>query len=138
MAESTKISFAHRRIAQMGDITDLVEMLFPGNRNQQHAAARILHELKWAQELLPHLAYLEKRYGISRRTLQRARAKLARLGLIERVSWMNTRYGGFEGWKLSTRFSSSLRLLGGKVDQWRTDRDPKRTEKERVLIDLLD
>ena len=34
MTESTKISFQCRQIAKTEDITDLVEMLFPGNRNQ--------------------------------------------------------------------------------------------------------
>ena len=42
MTESTKIDFRYRRVSQMGDVTDLVAILFPGNRNQQHAAARIL------------------------------------------------------------------------------------------------
>jgi len=46
MPESTKISFNHRM--DLADYGDLIEMLFPGNRNQQHAAVCILFELKWA------------------------------------------------------------------------------------------
>ena len=73
MTESTKIDFSYRRIIQIQDITDLVELLFPGNKNQQHAAARILLELKGAHHIVPHMAHLEAKYGISRRTLQRVR-----------------------------------------------------------------
>lgn len=69
MAESTKIDFRHRRIRSLQDVTDLVELLFPGNRNQQHAAARILTELKAAGELVPTMKFIEEKYGISRRTL---------------------------------------------------------------------
>jgi len=90
MPQYTKISFNHRK--DLADYGDLVEMLFPGNRNQQHASACIFFELKWAQGLVPNLSYLEKRYDISRRILQRSRAKLARLGLIEHISSFNKRY----------------------------------------------
>ena len=90
MTDSTKIDFRYRRISQVGDVTDLVAMLFPDNRNQQHAAARILLVLRDAEELRNTLGDLQERYSISRRTLERTRAKLVRLGLIERVSWMNT------------------------------------------------
>ena len=68
---STKIEFRHRRIIQLADISDLVEMLFPSNHNQQHAAARILLELKWADSIVATLVHLEDKYAISRRTLQR-------------------------------------------------------------------
>lgn len=137
MSESTKIEFRYRRINQLGDFTELVEMLFPSNRNQQHAAARILLKLKWANRIVPTLTDLEEEYGISRRTLQRARAKLSRLGLIERVTWMNSRYGGQEGWKLSGRFGQGLRNLAAKIDQWRSDAKSGNRAKEQVLADLL-
>ena len=87
--------------------------------------------------LVPSMAHLERKHQISRRTLQRARAKLSRLGLIERVSWMNTRYGGQEGWKLSTRFSSGMRRMADIVEGWRKDQRPERTEKDRVLVEML-
>ena len=89
MAEPTKIDFHHRRISQLSDYTDLIGMLVPGNGNQQHAAACIFFELKWADSIVPNLAYLETKYKVSRRVLQRARAKLARLGLIEHVSYLD-------------------------------------------------
>jgi hypothetical protein len=137
MTEPAKISFNHRRIRQVEDITDLAEMLFPGNRNQQHAAARILLALKQTTDIVNSLSYLERQYGISRRTLQRTRAKLARLGLIEHVSWMNSRYGGRQGWKLSGRMSTALRHLADKIDQWRSDTRLAYLEKEGVLAEFL-
>ena len=137
MAESTKIEFRYRRISEIGDITDLVVILFPGNRNQQHAAARILLALKRAHDVLPSLSFLERQYRISRRTLERTRAKLARLGLTEHVTWMNSRYGGQQGWKLSGRMSTALRMLADKVDGWRGDVRPERREKDNTLVQLL-
>ena len=111
MTVATKIDVRHRRISQLDDITDLVEMLFPGNGNQQHAAARLLLELRATRKPVASLSHLEQEHEISRRTLQRARAKLARLGLIEHVTWMNSRYRGQQGWRLSSRMSTSLRRL---------------------------
>ena len=137
MTESTKINFRYRRISQVSDITDLVDMLFPDNRNQQHAASRILLALKAATQPVRSLSYLEDQYGISRRTLQRTRAKLSRFGLIEHVTWMNTRHGGREGWKLSSRMSTALRQLADKIDQWWKDDQPERILKDEQLVELL-
>ena len=137
MTESAKIDFRYRRIRELDDVTDLVVMIFPGNRNQQHAAARFLLELKANRKPLAFLHALEKQYGISRRTLERTRAKLARLGLIEHVTWMNSRYGGQQGWKLSSRMSSGLRLLADKVDKWRNDDRRERQTKDEQLVGLL-
>ena len=138
MTESTKIEFRHRRISEIADLTDLVAILFPGNGNQQHAAARILLAIKSAKVPLSSLCDLETGHAISRRTIQRARAKLARLGLIEHVTWMNSRYGGRTGWRLSGRMSAALRLLAGKVEGWREDQRPQRREKDEQLVELLD
>jgi len=137
MTAPTKIDFPHRRVRRLDDLTDLAEMMFPGNRSQQHAAARILLELKRAQRIVPNLAPLQDRYGVSRRTLQRARAKLARLGLIERVTWMNSHYGGQEGWRLSGRMSAALRRLADRLDRWRGDTRSDRIEKEEILVNCL-
>jgi hypothetical protein len=137
VTEPTKIDFHHRRISQISDFTELIEMLFPGNRNQQHAAACIFFELKWANRMVPNLAYLERKYDISRRILQRTRAKLSRLGVIEHVSYLNSRYGGQQGWKLSSRFESSLKKLAEKAASLR---DPGwvARDKEELLIELAD
>jgi len=168
MTEPTKINFNHRRMRQLDDITDLTKMLFPGNRNQQHAAARILlapavgrylavlpsnlqHAsesnsrkespvrlaLKRSTDIMSSLGELQQKHNISRRTLQRTRAKLVRLGLIEHVSWMNRHYGGRQGWKLSGKMSTALRHLAERIDQWRSDTRSKHLEKEEVLAEFL-
>lgn len=137
MTESTKIEFRYRRISQLDDITDLVALLFPGNQNQQHAAARILMKLKPANQLVATLSDLEEQCGISRRTLQRTRAKLARLGLIEHVTWMNSRYAGQTGWRLSRRMICGLRQLADKIDDWQEDTSPERGEKDKRLVGVL-
>ena len=133
MPETTKISFRYRRIPQLADFGELVEMLFPGNRNQQYAAACIFFELKWSDSLLPHTARLETQYTISRRILQRTRAKLSKLGLIEHVSYLNSRYGGQDGWKLSSRFESALKLFAQKINTFRDIKSTTR-EKDRMLV----
>jgi len=136
MKEPTKIDFQHRRISQISDFTELLGMLFPGNRNQRYAAACMFCELKWANGMVPNLAYLEDKYGISRRVLQRARAKLTRLGLIEHVSCLNSRYGGQHGWKLSSRFETGLRQLAEKCSTSR-DKTVGSEEKDKMLLGFV-
>ena len=133
MAEHTKISFNHRK--EISDYSDLVEMLFPGNRNQQHAAACILFELKWADNIVPNLVYIENKCSVTRRILQRARAKLSRLGLIEYVSSFNSRYGGQTGWKLSTRFERALNQLAQRCAGFRETKTSSK-EKDSMLVDF--
>jgi len=82
-------------------------------------------------------AFLEHQHGISRRTLERTRATLARLGLIERVTWMSSRHGGQQGWILSNRMSGALRLLAEKIDGRRRDGRPQRRAKDERLVGLL-
>ncbi|MBE0537364.1 MAG: hypothetical protein IH624_17000 [Phycisphaerae bacterium] len=135
MSESTRISFRYRSIPQLSDFSELMEMLFPGNRNQQHAAACIFVELKWSHHIVPSMAYMESKYDISRRILQRTRAKLAKLGLIEHVSYLNSRYGGEQGWKLSSRFETGLRGLAAKCGQLR-DVNTGSMEKDLMLVDF--
>ena len=131
--QPTKIDFHHRRISQLSDFTELIEMLFPGNHNQQHAAGCIFFELKWSDGIVPDMGHIEIKYRISRRVLQRARAKLSRLGFIEHVSYLNSRYGGQHGWKLSTRFEAALRCLAEKCATFR-DRRSAWQEKESLLL----
>jgi len=133
MPEYTKISFNYRK--DISDYSDLVEMLFPGNRNQQHAAACILFELKWAENIVPNLVYIENKYSTSRRILQRTRAKLSKLGLIEHVSCLNSRYDGQHGWKLSTRFERALNQLAQKCAGFR-DTKTSSKEKDSMLVDF--
>lgn len=68
MSESTRISFRYRSIPQLSDFSELMEILFPGNRNQQHAAACIFVELKWSHHIVPNMAYMESKYDSSRQS----------------------------------------------------------------------
>ena len=108
MTESSKIVFRHRHIRDIADLTDLVEILFPGNSNQQHAAARILLTLKTAEGLLPNLASLQREYSISCRTLQRTRAKLARLGAVEHVYEQDPASGPFPAGEVRVETSDPI------------------------------
>jgi hypothetical protein len=135
MTEYTKISFNHRK--EISDYSDLVELLFPGNHNQQHAATCIFFELKWTGRLVSNFSRLEKQHLISRRILQRSRAKLSRLGIIEHISGFNTRYKGQSGWKLSSRFEGALKRLAERYARLRNVRATSK-EKDAILIDLMD
>jgi DNA-binding HxlR family transcriptional regulator len=137
MSGPTKIDFRHRRVREIEDITDIVAMILPGNTNQQHAAARVLLTLKAATEAVPSLRVLEEQYGISHRTLERTRAKLARVGLIECVSPLNKRSNGRHGWRLSSRMGAALRQLADKIEAWREDKRPERREKDERLVGIL-
>ena len=137
MPESTKISFRYRRISQLADFSELVVMLSPSNHNQQHAAACIFFELKWANSMVPNLAYLERKYDISRRILQRTRAKLTKLGLIEHVSYLSNRYGGQHGWRLSSRFEQGLKQLAQKCAGFRDTKTGSK-EKDLMLVEFVD
>ena len=137
MTDSTKIEFRYRRIRDVDDLTDLVAIIFPGNRNQQHAAARILLFLKVCEGPARSLRPLERQFNISRRTLERTRAKLARVGLIEYVSPLSKRSNGQPGWRLSSRMSGALRFLASKIDAWRNDDRPERREKDERMAGIL-
>ena len=136
MSEPTKIDFHHRRVSQLSDYTELIATIVPGNRNQQYAAACIFFELKWGDSIVPNLGYLESKYDVSRRVLQRARAKLSRIGLIEHVSYLNSRYGGQHGWKLSSRLETALRQLAERCSVLR-DKSTSSTEKDRVMLEFV-
>ena len=136
MQQYTKIHFNYRK--EISDYTDLVEILFPGNRNQQHAAACILFELKWNDSIIqPSLNFIQVKYVISKRIIERTRSKLSRLGLIEHVGNFNTRYGGQSGWKLSSRFEVALKSLAEKTSSLR-DKNLSSKEKDEMFISLTD
>ena len=136
MPQYTKIHFNYRK--EISDYSDLVELLFPGNRNQQHAAACILFELKWSEGIiLPSLNFVQNKYEVSKRILERTRSKLSRLGLIEHVSSFNTRYGGQSGWKISSRFESALKRLAEKSSMLR-DKSSSTRDKDEMFIGFTD
>ena len=120
----------------MTDLADLSELLFPGNRNQQHAFLVIWISLKWAKNcMVPNLAIPAEKHGVSRRTLERVRAKMRRMGLIDHVSRFSAEWGYREGWSLSARFERGLRALADKVTQVKRP-DAGMKEKDEFLLQL--
>lgn len=133
---STKIDLNAGRIARLQDAADLAELLFPGNRNQQHCCLALWLSLKWASpHLVPNLTPIAEEHGITKRTLERVRAKLRRLGLIDHVSRFNARHGYREGWVLSTRFGRNLRMLAEKAEHLARS-DAGSHDKDRLLLDM--
>ena len=81
---STKIELSFNKITRLADLSDLAEMLFPGNRNQQYAFLVIWFSLKWSEHhIVPNFGGVSKQHEVSPRTTERVRAKLRRMGLIE-------------------------------------------------------
>jgi DNA-binding transcriptional regulator YhcF (GntR family) len=119
----------------MADAADLAELLFPRNANQQHAFLVIWTALKWSHDLVPNLATVAQNHGVSRRTLERVRAKLCRLGIIEHVSRYSARLGYRDGWILSSRFERSLALLAERVAALKTPGIGSR-EKDEFAVQL--
>lgn len=133
---STKIELNVGRISRIQDLADLAEMLFPGNRNQQHAFLVIWSTIKWSRDgLVPDLSRAIGE-AVSRRTYERVRAKMRRLGLIDHVSRFGTRHGYREGWVLSSRCERGLSVLAQRLTVMR-DRDAGSQAKELLLIDYL-
>jgi len=135
---STRIELSFNKVGRLADLSDLAEILFPGNRNQQHAFLVIWLALKWAdQHMVPNLADAAREHGVSRRTLERVRAKLRRMGLIEHVSRLSASHGYCDGWVLSSRFERSLGQLVEKVGGFRSQLGSSQ-EKELLLLQLAD
>jgi hypothetical protein len=112
MPPNTKIELNYNKISRIDGLDDLARILCPGNRNHQAALLAVFVELKWApDQFLPTLDPVADKHGISRRTLETARAKMRRLGIIDHVSRFNQRYGYREGWVFSQRFEKSLTRL---------------------------
>ena len=59
-----------------------------------------------------------------------------RLGFIEHVSYLNSRYGGQHGWRLSSRFETALRQLAERCATFR-DRTAGSEEKDKMLLALV-
>lgn len=133
---STRIEIAFNQIARVNDASDLAELLFPGNRNQQHTFLVVWFSLKWAPTgLVPNLEEVAREHGVSRRTQERVRAKLRRLGLIDHVSRFNARHGYREGWVFSSRCETSLRQFGDKIGALKNAQHGMQ-EKDELLIKL--
>ena len=135
---STKIELSFNRINRLSDLADLAELLFPRNRNHQHAFLAIWLAIKWADcGIVPNLAGVAHEHAISRRTLERVRAKMRRMGVIDHVSRFNAKHRYREGWVLSGRFERSLTQLAAQVAKLRA-RETGTQDKDILLLNLLD
>ena len=133
---STKIDCSFNRIAKLQDLADLADLLFPNNRNQQHAFIVIWLAIKWSpHRIVPNFQVVAAQHGISRRTMERVRAKMRRMGLIDHVSRFNKAYGCREGWTLSARFERGLRQMSQHVQALK-DTGQRSREKDEMLIDF--
>ena len=131
---STKIEISFNKIARLSDVSDLAELLFPGNRNQQHAFLAIWISLKWADHnLVPNLGEIAREHHVTKRTMERVRAKMRRMGLIDHVSRFSSRFGYRERWVLSPRFEAGLRQLAGKAAAFK-DLSAGSKDKEALLL----
>jgi hypothetical protein len=108
------------------------------NRNQQHAFLVIWISLKWAgHRIVPNLREVAERHEVSKRTLERVRAKMRRMGLIDHVSRLSSRFGYRERWVLSPRFEGSLRQLAEKTAELK-DTDAGSQDRDMLLLQLAD
>jgi len=111
---STKIEANKDKIYRTQDIHDLAYLIFPNKNAKDLRIAFILIFLSIKYNpgnklTSPELEgkRIKKQSGISQKTLWKARAVMARIGIIER------RDGIY--WKLSTRFGKSLKNLSEKI-----------------------
>ena len=133
---TSRIELGHGKVARIADAGDLAELLYPANRNQQHAFLVLWMALKWAPDsIVTDLSRVARENGITRRVYERVRAKMRRLGLVDRISRFNIRYGRREGWMLSTRFDRSLTQLAEKMPGLRSTAAVAR-DKDDMLVHL--
>lgn len=133
-AITTKIDFSFRRISRLANLSELAEMLFPGNRNQQYTFLLIWIWLKWHTDgIVPNLGQLVMTQGVSRRTLERVRAKMRRMGLLEHITRFDPRFGNREGWILSDNFEKCLGMLAQKLTELKNAEKGTREQDEQWL-----
>jgi len=133
---SSRIDLSYNRIRRLADLSDLAEILFPVNRNQQHAFLAIWITLKWAgHHMVPNLATAAEKHHVTKRTLERVRAKMRRMGLIEHVSRFSASHGYRDGWVLSGRFENGLKQLAATTARLMTPSE-RSQEKDLLLLQL--
>lgn len=131
---STKIEANKDKIYRTQDIHDLSYLIFPNKNAKELRVAFILIFLsikycpgnKLTSSELEDMR-IQKKSGISQKTLWKARAVMARIGIIER------RDGIY--WQCSSRFGKSLKNLAEKVTQFMVPTgNAKQEEKEWFLL----
>ena len=132
-----KIAIGFNKINRISDLADLAELLFPNNKNHQYVFALIYSELKWADSVVTNLTEKLINKGISKRTIERVRAKLRLMGIIDHVSRFNQKYGYKEGFILSKRFPYTMKKLADKYEEMAQRKEEKDKLQEQFLLDIL-
>jgi hypothetical protein len=109
MPARTKIEINPALIRGISGLDDLARIFFPDNRNHRRAFLAVWLGIKYADDqFLASNTDLTAQYGVSTRTLEIVRAKMKKLGLIQRVSHFSPAFGNRSGWIFSARFRHSL------------------------------
>jgi len=130
----TRIEVSPASTRHLAGLDDLAQVLFPANRLHRRVFIAVWADLKYAPEqFVPSFSDLCARHGFSERVLEIVRARMKRLGILERVSHFSPRYGNRSGWTFSERFERSLAKLAdalraarrpsGRPTDQRKDRD---------------
>ena len=131
MPESTKVEVSFNKIQRINGLDDLARLLFPHNKKHQRVFLVVLLELKYAEnQFLTSFAFVCAKYGISKRVLEKVRAKCRRMGILDHVSRFNSRHGYREGWVFSNRFGWSLVKLADTFNKYRTITEDSSKEKD--------
>ena len=113
MPARTKIEINPARVRGLSGLDDLARVFFPDNANHRRAFLAVWLGIKYAEEqFLASKVDLTAKHGISARTLEIVRAKMARLGLIKRVSHFSPAFRCRSGWVFSPRFRHALSSFG--------------------------
>ena len=87
MPARTKIEISPALVRGISGLDDLARIFFPDNTNHRRAFLALWLGIKYAEgQFLASRVDLTTKYRISARTLEIVRAKMKKLGLIQRVS----------------------------------------------------
>jgi hypothetical protein len=86
---------------------------------------------------LRSFGFLFRKYGFTKRVLEKVRAKCRRMGIIDHVSRFNSKYGYREGWVFSNRFGRAMVRLGEVFDHNRKLGEGVRREREFDALTYL-
>ena len=90
MPTRTKIEISPAIVRHISGLDDLARIIFPDTRMHRHAFIAIWVELKYAErQFLPTLTLLCSKHDISERVLDTVRARMKKMGILQRVSHFN-------------------------------------------------
>ena len=138
MPVRTKIEISPAIVRRISGLDDLARIFFPDNRNHQRAFVALWVTIKYSDgQFLPSTSRPGAAHHLTQRTVEIARAKMKKLGLIERISHFNPRHGYRSGWTFSSRAGATLRSLAQSVQDARRLNDGVDGKKDRNSINYL-